>query len=62
MAVENKVTIEAPIRVLDKVERAAQEKAAVLAFPDERQGDLQYIRSILVSAGTNKNGAHFLPS
>lgn len=62
MAVENKVTIEAPISVLDKVERAAQEKAAVLAFPDERQGDLQYIRSILVSAGTNKNGAHFLPS
>ena len=62
MAVENKVTIEAPIRVLDTVERDAQEKAAVLAFPDERQGDLQYIRSILVSAGTNKNGAHFLPS
>jgi len=62
MAVENKVIVEAAISVLDKVERAAQEKAAVLAFPDERQGDLQYIRSILVSAGTNKNGAHFLPS
>jgi hypothetical protein len=62
MAVENKVIVEAAISVLDKAERAAQEKAAVLAFPDERQGDLQYIRSILVSAGTNKNGAHFLPS
>lgn len=62
MALENKVTIVAPISVQEHIEKAAQEKAAVLAFPDERQGDLQYIRSILVSAGTNKNGAHFLPS
>jgi len=45
------------------VEKAAAEKAAFLSFPDgEKQEDLSYIYSILVSAGTNKNGAHFLPS
>ncbi len=63
MVEENKVRVFAPIQVQDEVEKAAAwEKAAVLAFPEEKQGDLQYIRSLLVSAGTNKNGAHFLPS
>ena len=62
MVEENKITVVAPIKVQEYVEQAAQEKAAVLAFPDEKQRDLQYIRSLLVSAGTNKNGAHFLPS
>jgi len=62
MTTENKVTVYAPITVDERVAKEAQEKASVLAFPDEKQGDLQYIRSILVSAGTNKNGAHFLPS
>lgn len=62
MVAENKITVVAPISVQEYVESAAQEKAAVLAFPEEKQRDLQYIRSILVSAGTNKNGAHFLPS
>jgi len=62
MVTENKVTVEAPISIQENVEVAAQEKAAVLAFPNEKQNDLQYIRSLLVSAGTNKNGAHFLPS
>ena len=59
---QNKVTVYAPITVDERVAKEAQEKASVLAFPDEKQGDLQYIRSVLVSAGTNKNGAHFLPS
>ena len=62
MVEENKVRVYAPIDVQEEVETAAWEKAAVLAFPEEKQGDLQYIRSLLVSAGTNKNGAHFLPS
>jgi len=62
MAEENKVTVYAPIDVQKYVNKAAQEKASVLAFPEEKQSDLQYIRSIMVSAGTNKNGAHFLPS
>ncbi len=62
MMEENKVRVYAPIQVQEEVETAALEKASVLAFPEEKQGDLQYIRSILVSAGTNKNGAHFLPS
>lgn len=62
MVEENKVRVCAPIDVQSEVENAAWEKASVLAFPEEKQGDLQYIRSILVSAGTNKNGAHFLPS
>lgn len=59
---ENKIRVYAPIEVDHEVEQAAMEKAAVLAFPDEKQQDLQYMRSCLVSAGTNKNGAHFLPS
>ena len=62
MTMENKIRVYAAIDVQDHVETVAQEKASALAFPDEKQGDLQYIRSILVSAGTNKNGAHFLPS
>lgn len=62
MSDDNKVTLYAPISVEEKISEQAQERASVLAFPDEKQNDLQYIRSILVSAGTNKNGAHFLPS
>lgn len=62
MVEENKVRVYAPIQVQEEVEKAALEKAAILAFPEEKQSDLQYIRSLLVSAGTNKNGAHFLPS
>jgi len=62
MVEEHKIRVYAPIDVQEHVEKDAWEKAAVLAFPEEKQGDLQYIRSILVSAGTNKNGAHFLPS
>ncbi len=62
MSDQNKVTVYAPITVDERVAKEAQEKASVLAFPDEKQGDLQYIKSVLVSAGTNKNGAHFLPS
>jgi len=59
---ENKITLYAPIEIDESISQQAQEKAGVLAFPDEKQNDLQYIRSILVSAGTNKNGAHFMPS
>lgn len=62
MTAENKITLYAPIMVEDEVSSQAREKASVLAFPEEKQGDLQYIRSILVSAGTNKNGAHFMAS
>jgi hypothetical protein len=62
MVEENKIRVYAPIEVQENVEKATMEKAAVLAFPDEKQSDLQYMRSCLVSAGTNKNGAHFLPS
>jgi len=62
MSNQSKVTVYAPIIIDERVAKEAQEKASVLAFPDEKQGDLQYIKSVLVSAGTNKNGAHFLPS
>ncbi len=58
----NKVRVYAPIDVQEHVSGGAQEKASALVFPDEKQSDLQYISSVLVSAGTNKNGAHFLPS
>ena len=59
---ENKITLYAPIQIDEGISQQAQEKASVLAFPDEKQNDLQYIKSILVSAGTNKNGAHFMSS
>jgi len=59
---ENKITLYASIEIDEGISQQAKEKGAVLAFPDEKQNDLQYIRSILVSAGTNKNGAHFMPS
>ena len=62
MSSENKVTVFAPLIIDEAITEQAREKAAVLAFPEEKQNDLQYMRSILVSAGTNKNGAHFLPS
>jgi len=62
MSKENKLFVDAPIIIVNEVSARAQEKASTLAFPEEKQHDLQYIRSILVSAGTNKNGAHFLPS
>jgi len=59
---DNKIRLYAPIEVEEQVEKSAQEKASFLTFPEEKQQDLQYIRSCLVSAGTNKNGAHFLSS
>jgi hypothetical protein len=62
MVEENKVRVYAPIQVQEGMEKAAAEKAAFLSFPEGKQEDLSYIYSILVSAGTNKNGAHFLPS
>jgi hypothetical protein len=62
MVEENRVRVYAPIQVQEEVEKAAAEKAALLSFPEGKQEDLAYIYSILVSAGTNKNGAHFLPS
>ncbi len=63
MVEENKVRLYSPIEVQAEVEKAAVEKASHLTFKDgEQQQDLQYLYSIFVSAGTNKNGAHFLPS
>ncbi len=63
MVAENKVTVYAPLYIQEEVEKAAVEKANLLSFSEgEKQEDLAYLYSILVSAGTNKNGAHFLPS
>lgn len=59
-----KFFIEADIQV----EKATKEKrkavAAVIDLPDGngKQPDLLYFTAIFVSAGTNLNGAHFLPS
>ena len=63
MVAENKFTVYAPLYIQEEVEKAAVEKANLLSFSEgEKQEDLAYLYSILVSAGTNKNGAHFLPS
>jgi len=36
--------------------------ASLVPFPKVKQRDLLYVASVLVSTGTNKNGAHFLGS
>lgn len=59
---KNKIEVTAPIILQADIEGQAKEKASALILPEEKQQDLRYIRAILVSAGTNKNGAHFLPS
>jgi hypothetical protein len=60
----NKFYLEAEIQ-LEKETTARQKAfAAVIELPrnEDKQPDLQYFSAIFVSAGTNLNGAHFLPS
>lgn len=59
-----KFYIEADIRLEEETEDLQKAFAAVIELPrnEDKQPDLQYFSAIFVSAGTNLNGAHFLPS
>ena len=59
-----KFYIEADIRLEEETEDLQKAVAAVIELPrnENKQPDLQYFSAIFVSAGTNLNGAHFLPS
>jgi hypothetical protein len=60
----DKFYIEAEIQLEDTTEDLQKACAAVIDLPrgEDKQADLQYFSAIFVSAGTNLNGAHFLPS
>ena len=59
-----KFYIEADIRLEEETEDLQKAFAAVIELPrnEDKQPDLQYFSAIFVSAGTNLNNAHFLPS
>lgn len=59
-----KFYIEADITLEEETEDLQKAVAAVIELPrnEDKQPDLQYFSAIFVSAGTNLNGAHFLPS
>lgn len=59
-----KFYLEADIKLEKETKDRKQAYAAVIELPHdaEKQPDLQYFSAIFVSAGTNLNGAHFLPS
>jgi len=60
----DKFYLEADIKLVEKTEARQKAFAAVIELPrnEDKQTDLQYFSAIFVSAGTNLNGAHFLPS
>ena len=59
-----KLYLEADIKLEDTTADLQKAFAAVIDLPrnEDKQPDLQYFSAIFVSAGTNLNGAHFLPS
>ena len=60
----DKFYLEADIQLVEETEDLQKAFAAVIDLPrnEDKQPDLQYFSAIFVSAGTNLNGAHFLPS
>ena len=61
---KEKFFIEADITVQEETTDLRKAVAGVIDLPgpDEKQADLLYFTAIFVSAGTNLNDAHFLPS
>ncbi len=59
-----KFYLEADIKLEEETEDLKKAVAAVINLPskNEKQPDLLYFSAIFVSAGTNLNNAHFLPS
>lgn len=63
MKMKNKITLEAPFILTKSVnKRQIREIAKQLDLPENDQRDLLFMSAILVSTGTNKNGATFLGS
>lgn len=58
----NKVIIEAPLTIKRLLKSQVKELAKKLDLPENNQSDLLFMSAILVSTGTNKNGATFLGS
>jgi len=60
----DKFYIEADIKLEEETEDLKKAFAAIIELPrnEDKQPDLQYFSAIFISAGTNLNGAHFLPS
>lgn len=56
--------LEAKIELKEETAAAKKAVAAIIDLPAKhlKQPDLQYFTAVFVSAGTNLNGAHFLPS
>lgn len=61
---EKKLFLEASIELQEATTAAKKAVAAIIDLPAKhlKQPDLQYFTAVFVSAGTNLNGAHFLPS
>ena len=59
-----KFYLKADIILEEETEDLQKACAAVIDLPrnEDKQPDLQYFSAVFVSAGTNLNGAHFLPS
>jgi hypothetical protein len=58
----NKLTLEAKLNIYKLSPLKQKELAAKLQLPENTQRDLLFMSAILVSTGTNKNGATFLGS
>lgn len=58
----NKVLVEAPLILRKLKQSQIKEIASKLDLPENNQADLLFMSAILVSTGTNKNGATFLGS
>lgn len=58
----NKLILEAILKINEFPLEKRKELASKLSLPENEQKDLMYMSAILVSTGTNKNGATFLGS
>ena len=58
----NKVILEAILNLINLTPKKKREIAASIDLPENTQQDLLFMSAILVSTGTNKNGATFLGS
>lgn len=58
----NKITLEAKLNIFNMSPLKQKEIASKLQLPENSQRDLLFMSAILVSTGTNKNGATFLGS
>ena len=59
---KNRIVLEAVLTPRDLTNVQKKEYASKLELPENDQDDLLFMSAILVSTGTNKNGATFLGS